>query len=350
MEKTKKLHRIAVIGAIFVLAIFTVGCAGSGGQGNGSSETVTIKINNDVASNTVKGKSWREFEKQLTSRLGDQVNVEISDSGSLYSQENQLEALQQNNVQFIAPVPGVLSGDFPELGTLGLPYLFKSPDMIDEAMNDPDIGGELLSGLEERNVEISSIWLNGWRMVQTRDEPVKSLEDMQGLSIRVPAGENYVKTFEELGARPSGIDWTEVPTSLQQGIIDAAEPTPNANLSDNLYEVAPNITSTDHILDFYVIATNKEWFDNLSPKVKRAVEESLEETAKWNWEQTEKENEEALKTMQSKGANFTQLDDEELARWQEATRPVIEDYRSIAGSDVIDSLLELSKKHEWERP
>ena len=346
MKAVRRLRGILTTCAVFTLMLVVVGC---GASGSGEGETVNIVINNDVAADTLKGESWRQFESNLSSKLGDQVQIEIFDSGSLYNQDDQLAALQQNNVQFIAPVPGVLSGSFPELSVFTLPYLFKSPAMIDEALNDPELGGEILASVEEENVEIKSTWLNGWRMVQTRDEPVESLEDVRGLRIRVPAGDAYIQTFETLGATPTGINWSEVPTSLQQGIIDAAEPTPNANLSDNLYEVAPYITNTDHALDFYVIATNKEWFDGLSADVQQAIEEALEETAEWNREQTESENEEALETMQTEGATFTRLDDEELGRWQDATQPVIEDYRSVVGSDVIDSLLQLAEKYDWER-
>lgn len=349
-DKVKKPTKFGVALMALVIMMLLAGCGGQGSSGQSGDGVTTIRINNDVAANTLKGESWRHFQEALESRLGDRVEIEIFDSGSLYSQDTQLQALQQNNVQFIAPVPGVLSGQFPELSVLGLPYLFKSPEMIDAAINDPDIGGELLAGVEEQGITIESVWLNGWRMVQTRDNPIEKLEDMEGIAIRVPPGDNYVGTFEELGANPTTINWSEVPTSLQQGVIDAAEPTPNANLSDKLYEVAPHITNTDHILDLYVIATNKQWFDGLPSEVQEAIKESLEETAEWNWERTKQANEEALQTMQEEGATLTRLDDSELARWQEATEPVIDGYEPVVGPDIIEALQQLADEYEWERP
>jgi len=338
----KKLTRPGALLTALVIVMLLAGCGGQSG-------VTTILINNDVAENTLKGESWRHFQEALESKLGDRVDIEIFDSGSLYSQDTQLQALQQNNVQFIAPVPGVITGQFPEMGVLGLPYLFKSPEMIDAAINDPTIGGELLAGVEEQGITVESVWLNGWRMVQTRDRSIERLEDMEGLAIRVPPGDNYVQAFEELGASPTTINWSEVPTSLQQGVIDAAEPTPNANLSDKIYEVAPHITATDHVLDLYVIATNKEWFDGLPSEVQEAIRESLEETAEWNWERTQQDNEVALQTMQEEGATFITLDDSELARWQEVTEPVIEHYETVVGSDVINELRQLAEQYDWQR-
>jgi hypothetical protein len=44
------------------------------------------------------------------------------------------------------------------------------------------------------------------------------------------------------------------------------------------------------------------------------------------------------------------LSDDELANWQKATQPVIDDYKSIVGEDVLSAIQNLAKKYEWDRP
>jgi C4-dicarboxylate-binding protein DctP len=268
-----KIKILAVLSLIFLL-IAAAGCSNSsstnhssGGSNQSSGDSsnkssgkkYVIKVNNDVAANTLKGQSWRHFKEALeSSSVGDQVDVQIYDSGSLFAQSKQLQALQQNQIQLMAPVPGVLSGQFPKLQAFGLPYLFKSPDMIAAAIADPNIGPKLFAGPESKGVKITSVWLNGWRMVAS-SKPIKSIDDLKNVKIRVPGGNNYVNTFKALGADPVTIDWGEVPSSLQQGVIDAVEPTPNANVSDKIFELAKYTTTSDHILDIYVICANKKW-------------------------------------------------------------------------------------------
>lgn len=323
----------------------STGNSASGGTG----KVITIKISNDIGANTLKGKSWRHFAQDLKTKLGSKVKVEISDNGSLYSQSEQLQALEQNDVQFIAPVPGVISGQFPKVAVFGLPYLFKSPDMIQAALDDPNIGGAVFADLAKKNVDVMGVWLNGWRMVSSKT-PVKSLSDMKGLKIRVPTGNNYVDTFKAMGANVDTINWGEVPTSLQQGVINAVEPTPNANLSDKIYQVAPYITNTDHILDIYLIATNQKWLDSLPKDVQTAVKDSMKDTDKWNWDQTNSANSDALKTMKSDGAHLIELDSSQLAEWQKATLPVINEFKPIVGADLVNRVQQLAQKYQWQRP
>jgi C4-dicarboxylate-binding protein DctP len=347
-----------------IMIIYTAACGSqnssqgtSGAAKETSSQTqapakagkVVIKINNELAAHTVKGESWLYFKKVLTSKVGDKVDVQIYDNGTLYNQTEQIQALQQNNVQLIAPVPGVLTGQFPKLAVFGLPYLFRSPDMISQVINDQSITTDLFKEVEEKNAKIISVWLNGWRMVSAR-KPVNNLEEMKKVKIRVPGGANYVDTFKALGANVVTLNWSEVPTSLQQGVIDAAEPTPNANYSDKLYEVAPYITKSNHMLDIYVIVTNKKWLEGLPADIRKAVEETVEETQKWNWERTTKANVEAMDAMQKEGAKFIQLSDEELKRWEDATKPVLESYKKIVSPQLIDKLVDTAQKFKWDRP
>lgn len=343
-----------------LMMILTVACGGIQSS-SGPSETsgndqtpqqgskFVIKINNDTAANTLKGESWLHFKETLESKIGDRVEVQIYDSGTLYNQSEQIQALQQNNIQMISPAPGVLTGQFPKLAVFGLPYLFKSPEMISEIIRDEEVTSNLFKELEEKNAKVISVWLNGWRMISAR-EPVNNLDELKDVKIRVPAGNNYVETFKALGANVVTINWSEVPISLQQGVIDAVEPTPNANYSDKIFEVAPYITKINYMLDIYVIVVNKQWLEDLPDDVRSAIVESIEQTQAWNWERTTKANEEAMTKMEEEGATFIQLTEEELARWQNATTPVLEMYKSEVGADLIDKIINISENFEWERP
>ncbi|HET7629388.1 MAG TPA: TRAP transporter substrate-binding protein [Bacillales bacterium] len=356
--------KIIAIFSLILLLIAAAGCSNSSapnsssggdqGSANGgdksSGEKITIKVNNDVAADTLKGQSWRHFKEVLeSSSVGDRVDVQIYDSGSLFAQSKQLQALQQNQIQLMAPVPGVLSGQFPKLQAFGLPYLFKSPDMISAAIADPNIGAKLFAGPEEKGVKITNVWLNGWRMVSA-SKPINTIDDLKGVKIRVPGGKNYVNTFKALGADVITIDWGEVPSSLQQGVIDAVEPTPNANVSAKIYELAKYTTTSDHILDIYVICANKQWLESLPTDVKKEVEAALKDTEKWNWEQAQKANEDALQKQIDGGGTVIKLSNDELAKWQEATKPVIDSYKDVIGEDILSAIQDLAKEYEWKRP
>lgn len=303
---------------------------------------INIISNNDIEQNSIKGRAFDMLEELIEERLGDQVNVTTHHGSTLYSQTDQISALQLGAINFISPTVGVYTGDFPKLNVLVLPYLLRSPAAIQAALDDPDIGQVLLADMEQANLQPLAAWLNGPRDVGTSGEPILTLEDLEGVRIRVPPGDNYVRTFEALGANVTTIAWGEVPTALQQGIIDAVEPVPHAWVSSGMYELADQITKTEHIWDFYIVSTNKTWWDGLPDDVRSELTDIIAEVTEANWADTIAANEDALALMEEEGVTIHDLSDDERARWVEAVRPVWSDLGDpLVGSEVMQRLAEI---------
>jgi C4-dicarboxylate-binding protein DctP len=301
-----------------------------------------VIANNDIEENTIKGRAFNMLADLIDERLGDELKARVHHGSTLYSQTDQISALQLQAIHFIAPTVGVYTGDFPKLNVLVLPYLLRSPAAIQAALENPEIGGVLLEEMEAANLQPLAAWLNGPRDVGTSGQPILSLEDLKGVRIRVPPGDNYVQTFEALGASVTTIAWGEVPTALQQGIIDAVEPVPHAWVSSRMYELADQITLTEHIWDFYIMSTNKSWWDGLDPAVREELQDIIAEVTAANWEEAISANQDALEHMESQGAQIHELSAEEQERWRQAVRPVWENLGvPLVGQDVMDRLEEI---------
>jgi tripartite ATP-independent transporter DctP family solute receptor len=308
---------------------------------------IVIKVNNDVPANALKGESWRVFAQYAHRYLGNRVKIEIYDSGSLYKQNDQISALEQNEVQFIAPGSDLFASVLPSFVLWGLPYLWKSPAMLEAALKDPQIGGVLLKQMAAKNMEAVGFWLNGWRDVGAK-HPILTLQDMKGLKIRVPAGQNYVAAMQALGADVTPLDYTQVPEALQQGIIDAVEVTPNNWYSDKLYQLAPDITFTDYIYSTYIVATNKQWWDHLPKAIRDGLEKALAQAQAWNWRETSRVNEQDIRLMQDAGAHFYWLSPNEFQTWVKTVSPVWNQFASVVGPNVLRAAIALHNKYSWD--
>ncbi|GGE31298.1 C4-dicarboxylate ABC transporter [Agaricicola taiwanensis] len=302
---------------------------------------------NDIQQNTVKGQTWDLFKKLVEERLPDEVTIEVSHGEALYDQKTMVQALQLGALQFISPVVGVYSGTFPKLSVLVLPYLMPSPEAIKEVMEDPELGGALFDDMRAKGIEPLGVWLNGPRDIgRTGSKPVLVPEDVKGLKIRVPPGRNYVDTFKLLGANVTTMSWGEVPTALRQGVIDAVEPVPHAWAASHMYETAKQITRTEYIWDFYIVATNKAWWDGLDPKVRDTLKAAMAEATKWNWENTAEENREARATMTAGGATIHELTPEQRKAWVTAVKPLWDTLGTeLVGKDVMAKLIEITDKY-----
>ena len=314
-----------------------------------SGQKVIVKVSSDTGPDSLKGKTWEHFKQVAESKLPGKVEVQIFHSGSLYKQDEQVSALQQGNVQFISPGSATYTGLVPSLGIYELPYTFKSYQMVIDAAKDPVISGKVQGDMEAKGIMSVGTWLNGYRLVGTAGAPITKLEDFQGVKIRTPPGKVYVETFKALGANVVPVNWQEIHTALQQGIVDAIEPTANNWWVEKLNEQAPNITYSDHILSTYVVGTNKQWWDGLPADIRQGLKEAMDETTQFNIESTKKDNEDAVAKMKADDPNtkFYNLTPEEFDRWRNAVKPVINSFQDVVGADVLNELDKMSAEYEW---
>jgi tripartite ATP-independent transporter DctP family solute receptor len=301
----------------------------------------------DTGPTSIKGQTWKLFEKLVREKSSGKANVEISFGGALYAQKNLVQALQLGAVQFISPVVGVYSGTFPKLTVLVLPYLLPSPEAIRATMSDPEVGGALLGDMRKKGIEPLAIWLNGPRDIgTTAQKPIILPADVKGVTIRVPPGRNYVDTFKLLGANVTTMNWGEVPTALRQGVIDAVEPVPNAWVSSHLYESAKQITRTGYIWDFYIVAANKAWWDKLDQKTRDVLKSALDEATAWNWKNTNKENAKAYEIMKAAGATIHELTPEQKSAWVKAVQPLWKSIgNDLVGEKTMARLVQIGREH-----
>lgn len=280
-----------------------------------------IIINNDTQPTSLKGLTWEVFKREIEAELGSRVRVELHHTGTLYDQRSQVQALQLGAIQFISPASGVYAATAPKMAVLGLPYLLPTEAALQTVIDDPEISEAIFGEMRSKAMEPVAFWLNGPRDVGRRGTPILRPSDMRGVKIRVPPGANYVEAFREIGANPVTIAWGEVPTALSQGVIDAVEPVANAWLASKLYEIANHVTRIGYVLDFYIVCTNKVWWDRMPAATRDAVRRNLGKATLWNKENTNRVNEESYQRMATLGATIHTLTPAQIGEWREAMRP-----------------------------
>lgn len=304
-----------------------------------------VVMSNDNNALGVKGQTFELLKKEIEKRLGSDVSVDLSHSGTLFDQTTQIQGLQLGSVDIIAPTSGIFAPVAPAVNALALPFIFSSPEQIDEALKDPVVRGAFVPKLEAKNIEPIAIWINGPRDFSYRgSKPILTPEDMKGVKIRVQSVPADIDTMKQFGANVVSMSWSEVPTAMQQGIIDAVEPTPNALVGAGLQETIDQMTAIGYEYSFYIVAANKQWWDGLSDDVRSKVQEALDVATKWNWENTAKENEAAYEKVKSLGKKVNEITPDQRKAWQKAVQPVWAKYGTdLVGADVMKRMKEIGQ-------
>ena len=128
-------------------------------------------------------------------------------------------------------------------------------------------------GLAEHDSVGLSMFDYGFRQTTTQDIVVNKAEDLKGVKIRVPPSTGLLAAFDAIGANTQRIAYSELYTSLKQGVVAAEENPVFTILADSLFETQNQLALTNHYFDCQILLANKMFFDGLSPELQAILKE-----------------------------------------------------------------------------
>jgi len=110
--------------------------------------------------------------------------------------------------------------------------------------------------------------------------PLEGVEDLKGLKLRAPEG-LVQQVFAAAGAAPVNLPGSEVFTSLDKGVIDAADYTVfSTNQAQGMHDVAPHpVYPGFHSMPLVEVSMNKSKWEDLPDDLKGIMEESVKQFA-----------------------------------------------------------------------
>jgi tripartite ATP-independent transporter DctP family solute receptor len=146
----------------------------------------------------------------------------------------------------------------------GLPFLFRSADHLHRIL-DGAIGDDILQSLEPHGFVGLAFFESGARSLYTVRRPVRTIDDIKGLRIRLQQSDLMVEMFAALGADPVILPYTRTKTALTTGLIDAAENNWPSYVASDHYSVAPYFALTEHTMTPDVLIMSMKAWRSLSP-------------------------------------------------------------------------------------
>lgn len=309
--------RISGLALLLSVVLFFAGC------GERSDVTV-IKLGHGLDVNHPVHQAMTFMAERVAEKSGGMLRLEIYPSQQLGSERQLLELLQLGSLGMTKVASAVLEGFAPSFKVLSLPYLFR-----DEAHRfkvlEGEIGRELLLGGEQYWLRGLTYFDAGSRSFYTKDRPINTPADLEGLKIRTLESATQVQMVNTLGGSATPISWGELYTALQQGVVDGAENNPPSFYTSRHYEVCKYYVLDEHtgIPDVLLISTIV--WDTLSPDEQRWITEAAWEAAEHQKVLWKAASEEALQAVREAGVEVIYPDKRPFA---EKVIPIYESYRS----------------------
>lgn len=225
------------------------------------------------------------------------LTMKIYPSGQLGNERECLELLQIGSLAITKVSAAVVENFAPNFKVLGLPYLFESQDHLFRVL-DGEIGEELLKEGEKYRFRGLCYYDAGSRSFYTKDKPVESPADLQGMKIRVMKSNTAVNMVNQLGGSPTPISFGELYTALQQGVVDGAENNPPSFYSSRHYEVCKYYSLDEHTSVPDVLLVSQDWWNRLSDQEQRWLKQAAMESVIYQrkvWAESVKESLAAVK-------------------------------------------------------
>lgn len=270
-------------------------------------KTKTIKLAHGLDVNHSVHKAMVKMGADLKELSGGKLRLEIYPSQQLGTERQCLELLQIGSLDMTKVSVGVLENFAPKMKVLGLPFLFRDRDHAFKVLDGP-VGRQLLEDGEKYWLKGLGYYDAGSRSFYTKDRPINSPDDLDGLKIRVMESVTAIDMVESLGGSPTPISWGELYTSLQQGVVDGAENNPPSFYLSRHYEVCKYYTLDEHTVLPDVLLAGTHLWKRLSLQEKEWLTQAVEKSIAYQrklWLQSE---EEALNAVQEAGVKIIRPD------------------------------------------
>ncbi|MNT17310.1 2,3-diketo-L-gulonate-binding periplasmic protein YiaO precursor [compost metagenome] len=178
---------------------------------------------------------------------------------------------------------------------------------------DGPIGDEVLAAFEPHGLIGLAFYDSGARSFYSTKKPIEKLADLKGMKVRVQQSDLWIAMMEAFGANATPMPFGEVYSSLETGVVDAAENNWPSYESSRHFEVAKNYTLTEHSLNPEILVISKLSWDKLSPDDQKILKEAAKESVvkmRELWTAREKASEETVRTA---GANVITVDKAEFS-------------------------------------
>lgn len=317
------------------LSILMASCALVATTSIASAQTVLKLAENQPDTNPV-AIAMHRFAELVDEYTGGEVTVQVFTGAQLGQETETIEQTQAGIIDLTRVNTVTLANVTPSVGVFTLPYIFRDSEHK-YAVLDGEIGDDVRAEMADAGLVGFDFLEAGSRSFYTREgAPVSSLEDLSGLKIRVQNSPISIRMVELLGGVPTPMNYGEVFSSLQTGVIDGAENDFVSFLTSGHYEVATNYVVDSHLSPPAILLMNKSKFDALPEDQQQAVSRAARESAEYERELMFAANEEAKSEVMEAGVTVSPIDN---GPFQEAILPIYDEFPHL--SDYIARIKEV---------
>ena len=289
-----------------------------------------VQFNDDHAFN----KTLLKFEELVKKYYGKPINFVLHRNSTLGLEKDYFAYMNQGiSVDYGIVSPAHMSTFSKAAPFIDAPFLFR-----DLAHWNKVLDADVLKPIADEVAQKAEVMLIGYAGGGTRNifanKPVRNLAEMKGLKVRVQGAPIWSKTFGAVGMAPTVIAYNEVYNAIQNGVIAAGENEAAGVEQMKFFEVAPNLSMTQHAITIRPLCFSGKTFAKLPADLQAAIIKAGKEAGAYGRQIESGEDSIKLDALEKAG-KLKRIAFTDRAKMQSLVDPVMATYAKEIGADAI---------------
>ncbi|HMX10639.1 MAG TPA: TRAP transporter substrate-binding protein [Burkholderiaceae bacterium] len=283
-----------------------------------------------------------KFAELVAAKSGGKMKVNVFAGGTLGGDAANVSALQGGTIDFVQLNSGILASQVKAFEVYDFPFIFANAKEADAIVDGP-FGQKLHAMLADKGIIGLAYVELGFRNITNSKRPIKTVEDIAGLKLRVIPNAINIDWVKALGANPTPMAFPEVYAGLEQKAIDGQENPLSVILANKFFEVQKNLAVTNHQYNPQSIIFSKKVWDGLSEADRKVIKDAAVEAAAYQRKVNRDKSADDLQELQKAGMQVTEFSPAEQAKLRDKLKPVVEKHGAAIAATVAELQAELAK-------
>jgi len=301
---------------------------------NSNAQQLTLHGASQFPDEHVFTRTLVRFEELVVKYSGQKINWVLHKNSELGLEKQYFEYMAQGKaVDYGIVSPAHMSTFSKAAPFIDAPFLFRDLDHWNKVLD-----ADLLKPVADEINQKAEVMLIGYAGGGTRNifvnKPVRNLADMKGLKVRVQGAPIWSKTFAAIGMSPTVIAYNEIYNAIQNNVIAAGENEAAGVEQMKFYEVAPQLSMTQHAITIRPICFSTKTYNKLDKNLQAAILKAGKEAGAYGRQSESSEDEQKLVALEKAG-KLVRVPFTDRAQMKKLADPVMADYAKEIGADGI---------------
>lgn len=279
------------------------------------------------------------FKEHVEKATNGSVKVEIYPAGQFGKDQQTMEGLKLGTLELAVAHDGAVATIYKPIGVLGIPFLYENHEhawrVYDSKWRD-EISADMT---KKTGVRLLGLADNGVRHFTNSLRPIQSPADMKGMKMRIQPSPVFKALVESLGASASAIPWGELPTALQQKVVDGQENGVTNIIAASLYQSQKYATLDGHVWSIHAYMINERFYRGLTDAERKAVDEGTQKAIAIHRRMTSDQDKNAKTILEKLGMQVYVPTAAQVGEFRRLAQPPVRQWAETEiGKNYVDDL------------